>query len=378
MFRIQWFFVRLIDGFSLRFFARWFVVLSYPLFVFLFKGIAQDYFEIINHENVSRLESNLTIDFDDFVGDAGEIVSGWLRVSSDGQWIVSINRDNDLLVWNAVTGDLSARYRITGNDGLNANMLDVAWSDDNLTIHSLHTDGTAYTIGAYNLASDELISTVIPVITGDMPVRVWADINPDMTWVEVIPTNPSTLPYVLQLSLVDGHIQQQLVSAPEADRDAVMRIGRMPAPLAVTSTLDGLAQLWNLETGDLLTAVQVDDMPMFGHINGAAGRKLAWRDPASENLNLLDFELAENRLIAALDGVYYQALLVVPDGSVILGVNVDQAPIVRGWVVETGDMLELGAYRTCGRTPDMIQMSVDGTALVIGCDTGLDIWRIED
>ncbi|MFW5691150.1 MAG: hypothetical protein ACOCXZ_01505 [Chloroflexota bacterium] len=46
------------------------------------------------------------------------------------------------------------------------------------------------------------------------------------------------------------------------------------------------------------------------------------------------------------------------------------------WIVETGERIDLGTYRECSRQPDMVRLSTDGTTLVIGCDTGLDVWRV--
>ena len=60
-----------------------------------------------------------------------------------------------------------------------------------------------------------------------------------------------------------------------------------------------------------------------------------------------------------------------------LGVNIDLEPVVVAWDVASGKQTQLGTYRECSRTPDMVQVSEDGTTLVIGCDTGLDVWRID-
>lgn len=331
---------------------------------------------VINRGNIETLGTALEIDFATAPDVAGEIASGWLRVSPDGLRVVTINLANDLLLWDTMSGELLDVYQVQAADGINANMLDAEWGDSSAWIHSIHTDGMGYQVAVYDLTTGEAQTISVPVPMGDMPVRVWTDNDPGMTWLEVTPGDSSQLPYVLQLDVTTGEIVQQLDSAPDTELDAIMRIGRMPAPLAVTSTEAGLAQLWNLEDGTQIGAVQVDGIPMFGHINGSAGRRLAWRDPASMGLNILDFESGVNQAVTVLNGTYYQALLLVPDASVIIGVNADLAPIVVAWDVATGELIDLGEYRTCGRTPDMVQISESGTTLVIGCDTGLDIWRI--
>ena len=330
----------------------------------------------ITANNVTTLSTALTIDFDVAPPEAGEIISGWLRVDPTANHVMTINRANDLLLWDLTTGELEAVYTVPGADGTNANMMDIAWSEDSTQVYSLHTDGGAYYIAVYTLADESL--QIITVPTGDdLPVRVWPATEPGTTWVEVLTTDGESPSSVLQLDVTTGEILEELPSIAEADRESQVRIGRMPAPLAVTSTIDGLIHLWDLETGTLLHRVEVGVMPTFGHINGASGRRLVWRDTASENLYLLDFETGENTLVAPLNGTYAQALLLPPSADVVLGVNLDLEPVVVAWDVITGERIDLGEYRTCSRTPDMVQLSVDGTALVIGCDTGLDIWRVE-
>jgi hypothetical protein len=329
----------------------------------------------ITADNVATLVSVQTIDFATAPAEAGELISGWLRVDATASRVVTVNRANDLLLWNLNTGDLEAVYTVPGSDGTNANMMDIAWNPDGTQVHSLHTDGGAFYIAVYTLDESEL--QIITVPSGDnRPVRVWASSDPAVTWVEVLTADPEADSTVLQLEVATGELLTELPSVAEADRESNVRIGRMPAPLAVTSSLEGTVQLWDLELGELLYRVQLDLMPTFGHINGASGRRLVWRDNASENLYLLDFETGENDLVTPLGGTYAQALLLTPSADVVLGVNLDLEPVVVAWDAATGERADLGEYRTCSRTPDMVQLSQDGTALVIGCDTGLDVWRI--
>jgi WD40 repeat protein len=329
----------------------------------------------IQADNVMTIESVLTIDFNNVPPEAGELISGWLRLDPSGNHAVTVNRANDLLVWELSSGDLVVVYRIVGADGTNANMMDIAWNADGTEIHSLHTDGESYFIGVYTLQDDTLRTITVPA-EGNRPVRVWASTEPDQTWVEVLTVDPNIMPYVLQLDVETGEVLTKLDSIAEADRQSQVRIGRMPAPLAVTSSIEGEVHLWDLEAGTLLHQVQVDGMPTFGHINGASGRRLVWRDTQSESLNLLDFDTEENTEIAQLGGSYVQALLLSPTTDVVIGVNIDLEPIIVAWDVASGERLDLGFYRECSRTPDMVQISEDGTTLAIGCDTGIDIWRV--
>ncbi len=337
---------------------------------------AQDADPVITAANITQLQPAVQIDYATAPDDAGALESGWLRVSDDGSQVVTINRANDLLLWDTHTTALLDLYTIPGADGTNTNMLDIAWHPDSAAVHSLHTDGATYSVAAYNVVNAKLQIIQTPT-ADDRPVRVWPDADPALTWIEVMPADSSVVPYVMQLDMDSGEVIQQLDSAPEADPVSDARIGRMPAPLAVTASVDGLAQLWDLESGEQLSAVQVDSMPMFGHMNGASGRTLAWRDPMSEQLQLLDFTSGENALIAPLNGDYLQALLITPSEDVIVGVNVNAEPVIVAWRTADGERLSLGEYRDCTRTPDMVQISTDGTTLVIGCDTGLDVWRVQ-
>lgn len=350
----------------------WGILLTFSLFF----SVAADGWPSITADNIDSLQSSLTIDFESAPTDAGELVSGWLRIHPTGDYAISINRDNDMLLWDLSDGTLADVYTVAGDDGGTANMMDVAWNHAGDTVHSLHTDGASYKAAAYTIADGALVVATIP--TGDdMPVRIWPDeTDPAYTWLEVMTQDPTATPYVIRLDLRDGTIDTQLESAAEADRGSQVRIGRMPAPLAVTAEQDGTSYLWDLEQGELLHTVNADSMPMFGHINGSSGRVLAWRDTMSEALGMIDFETGETTTVAALDGVYIQALLLAPAHDVIIGVNFDLQPTIAAWRVADGSRVELGEYRTCSRTPDMIQISEDGSTLMIGCDTGFDVWRI--
>ncbi len=321
----------------------------------------------ITAETVATLGSVQQIDYATAPAEAGDLASGWLRLSADGTRVVTINRTNDLLLWDTRTGDLLDSYRVDGGDGLPATMLDAAFGTDGVV--SLHSDGAQHFIARYDLPTGAL---QVVAYAEDRPVRVWPADDPAFVWAEVLADEP----YVVRVDMANGEVMERFASAPEVDENAVVRIGRMPAPLAVTSTEGGEATLWNLETREALSTVQAEAMPMFGHINGAAGRHLVWRDPQSENLYLLDFDAGENTFIAPLGGAYVQALLLGPSSDLVIGVNIDLQPVVVAWDVATGEQIELGPYRACARTPDMVQLSEDGTTLVIGCDTGLDIWQV--
>ena len=165
---------------------------------------------------------------------------------------------------------------------------------------------------------------------------------------------------------------------PASDADAVVRIGRIPLPYVVTSSLDGIVKLWNLDTDDIVYEVNngTGEPSVFGNINADATH-LVWRDNANQTLYLLNFETGENREIAPLNGDYAQWYFLTNDASAIIAVNLGGEPNVVVWDTATGERTDLGNYRDCERPqPDMVRFTEDGTTLIIGCDTGLDIWRV--
>lgn len=170
-------------------------------------------------------------------------------------------------------------------------------------------------------------------------------------------------------------IQSQFV-IPSEPSQPIMRVGRLQLPIIVQSSFDGDMDIFYFDSlvGQYKTT---DTMAVFGNINPAITH-FAWSDPNSTYLNLLDFETGENKIIADLDGAYAQYYLLSHDASLIIAVNVGFVPNVIAWDVNTGTRYDLGAYRECERIPDKVELSADGTSLIIGCDTGLDLWQIVD
>ena len=171
---------------------------------------------------------------------------------------------------------------------------------------------------------------------------------------------------------------------PEVDPERpAVRIGRIDFPVALYSSLqDGALKMYRYPdafASDTGRDYRLTPGPaVFGAVNTNAGSHFAWSDPRSTRLNLLDLETGDNRVVAEIGGAYAQYHLLTADASVILIVNLDFAPEVFAWDVETGERHDLGEYRECERIPDKVALSADGAALVIGCDTGLDLWRVAE
>lgn len=342
---------------------------------------AQEEKAVITVDNVRQLQSFRQVEFANLPEGAGEVVNGWFVLSEDGNRLASVNRQNSLLVWNE-QGDLLDSYSIEGADSLPNTVLDAVFSPDNQQIVSVHAEGGAYYVAYRSL--DEKSTTYFQFRTADLPLRIWLN---ETVWLEVMMPSTAAEPYVVNLlprlsseplfnkELTDDE-QIRLLSGPENDPDSFLRVGRIDPPLAITVTRENLVKRWNLQTGDVTDTVQLEMLPGAGQVN-AAGTHFAWRDGESEALHLLDFETGEDRIVAQLEGQYIPFLFLSPAADVIIGVNVALEPVVVAWNTATGERSELGEYRSCNRQPDMVRLSQDGTTLVIGCDTGLDIWRIQ-
>ncbi|MCA0452610.1 MAG: hypothetical protein LCI00_01380 [Chloroflexi bacterium] len=356
------------------------IVLLLTLFPLVVTVSAQADLEAITAENVEHLQSVQQINFADETAGAGVVENGWFAVDAQGKHIAAMNRAGDVVVWDD-TGNLIDNYGITGGDDLLSTVQDIAFRKDSPEVVSVHMDGTSYYVAYRNYETHEL--EYFHFSTADVPLRIWDTGN---TWLEVSPADYLRTRFVRELlpeasdnlrtnAELAPSEYRELESGPENDPDAFFRIGRMRLPYAITATQEFFVKRWNLETGEVTATAQLDGMPGVGQIT-PDGRYFAWRDSESEAIHLLDFETGIDKVIAPLNGSYIPYLLLNSSASVIIGVNVDLKSIVVAWDVSTGERIELGEYRSCNRQPDMVRLSVDDTTLVIGCDTGLDIWRV--
>ena len=317
---------------------------------------------VINSVNITQLQSVMTINFANYADVIGEFDTGWFVINDDASRIATVNNDDSVVIWDSA-GQVEQFYA----SELESDIVDLDFSPMSDMFFSLHNLADGVQVIQYDV-TDESIDERIVSLAG-LPVELWVD-NDDVAWTEVI-DDESVVARLDDETMI-------IVDAPENDPNAFVRIGRIQPPFAITSTFEGMVSLWSMETSELIAQAQVENGPaVFGQIN-ASGSHLAWRDPYSEGLYLLDFETGENVVVTELGNVYVQFYFLTNDADVVIGVNLDDAPNVVAWNVANGERYELGEYQVCSRVPDMVRMSRDGTAIVIGCDTGLDIWRIVD
>lgn len=326
---------------------------------------AQDNPEVITASNISHLQSVAQIDFADFGVDFD---TGMFWMNDSATRILVEARENVLLVNNMT----EIFVRGAEEEGFPIDWIATVFDrDEDLTFSLYQIDGMTYLGGT-------------AIQFEGIPLDLWTDDKHGL-FVETI--NDEGLPVFWEYSVAynapivqEESLEQYTIPLSPED---VVRIGRIPLPYMVTSSLDGIVRLYSLDyflDGYLIYEVDnsTGQPSVFGAINNPPTH-LVWRDNANESLYLLNFEAGENRRIAELNGAYAQWFFLSPDASVILAVDLDFEQNVVAWDVATGERTDLGQYRDCSRPqPDMARFSSDGTTLVIGCDTGLDIWRIAD
>jgi hypothetical protein len=332
---------------------------------------------VIGTENITRLQPVERINFADLPADAGRVESGWFAVSADGRQYALLNRDNGIVLWDfAQGGDVTTSLEACGDQP--GAFVDGSFDRDGRYFIAVYLAGADSYI-VYH-APDESRSAA-PTICDlpASPLRVWPG-ESGRAWLEFFPNDPLFAPSVGLLTPGAAWDAAALIpSGPENDAESFIRIGRIEPPLAITVTRDSLVKRWNLQTGAVTAAAQLDILPGIGQVNygdNEAGRYFAWVDGPAAALNMLDFETGANRSITSLNGKSVPFLWLTPGADIVIGVNVESKSAVTAWDTATGQRYDLGEYRPCSRPPDMVRLSRNGTTLVIGCDTGLDIWRV--
>ncbi|MFP4323556.1 MAG: hypothetical protein ACLFTK_13975 [Anaerolineales bacterium] len=329
---------------------------------------------VISAETVQNLRSHIRLDFEAVRARGLSPGSGLFVTDADASWVVSFANAPDepplstAIVWDGQTGELQATLFI------GENQYDRALSVSGELLAVARQDGAAL----FNLQEDALISeNVLPPLPEPIITHVWFAPG-DVICGETGPAAGGT-------SYVVCSDNRAAVAVPLGGLD-VVRIGRVPLPLAVTAQEDGQVTRWNLAEGTPTATANAGDIAVFGAINISgnpfapeSGTHLAWRDPTSQALHLLDFQTGQNQTLAALDGDYIAHIQVARGADVVFGIDPASARgTISAWTVPDGTRYDLGAFRACTRQqPDMARVSPDGTALVIGCDEGLDIWRVQ-
>jgi WD40 repeat protein len=342
---------------------------------------AQDKPAVISATNITHLKSVQHIDFADLPKEAGIIENGWFALTPNGSRYALVNRSSGIVLWDLQAGFVRVSVG-TGLDKQVGTFIDGSFASSGELFTAIYSQSERSYLTYHRWQVPQVVSVFFA--PHELPTRVWAewgDGSGGMTWVELTSVDSPAAPFIKKFPVLIGFPGDEKVdtssipSGPESDPDAYLRIGRIDPPLAVTVSKDGLVKRWNLEAGKVTARAKVDGLPGAGQVN-ADGRYFAWRDGESNALHLLDFETGKDRLVSR-NGNYIPFLALTSGADVIIGVNMSLKPTVTAWDVATGRQIDLGEYRQCDRQPDMVRLSGDGTTLVIGCNTGLDIWRVK-
>ena len=213
-------------------------------------------------------------------------------------------------------------------------------------------------------------------------VALFRGSGPGEIVVEAIDVDGATQFLRFSLDTVDQLISLGMIPFPEfSDEAPAMRVGRVAFPyLAISSLADNSLTVYEYpDAFDEETAKRymLDDGPaVAGAFNGPSASHFVWGDPRSRRLNLLDLASGQSRAVVALDGAYAQYILLTHDASAAIVVNLDFVAHVFAWDLKSGKRHDFGPYRECRRIPDKVILSADGKSLIIGCDSGLDIWQV--
>lgn len=325
---------------------------------------------VINAKNIHQLKPVYQIDFSDLPAESGQVQNGWFALRQDGESLAVVNRANQIIFWDAIHG-FSQPFSpfCPEDDGKPGTFVDGTFGPIGFSAAYI-SGGKAYTV----VYAGENMNLSLICGWKDLPVRIWQ--TEDRIWQEMIPQDGITFPYITSLPVgADVASAQNLSTGPENDPDSFLRIGRIEPPFAVTITQTNTAQTWNLNQGTIQQKAQLPTLPGMGALT-PDGRFFGWRDGDSEGLYLLDFSTRENHRVADLGGQYIPFLLISRDGDIMFSVDGAEQPNLIAWDTLTGERWDLGQRRSCNRQPDLVRISQDGTTLVIGCDQGIQIWRI--
>lgn len=338
-------------------------------------------YPLISAENVEQLQSVQTLDFADIDGDIVP-ASGLFVTSADGSEIVTFGNFagdpplSQALLWG---------YDETEGSAPVANAI-----DDSSLVRLLSDDGRClyagyrgyYHIWELDPASTTPHSVRIAQLDSpdEMVVGLWLDeaVPEEETcnqnvYAEILTSTGENLILAPDLSI----LHENLFALPDSE-DAAARVGRVPEPLALTMDFDGNLYRWDMRSHTITATIPLGELAMFGAVN-ASGTHYVWLQPDYAGLHLIDFEAGQDSLIATFDSAYISHLKLTQNADVVIGVDPRDNPGTVGiWLVESGERLDLGQYRDCERVqPDLVQLSRDGTTLIIGCDLGIDLWRVE-
>jgi hypothetical protein len=317
---------------------------------------------VISAENIGQLQPVYSVDFAELGEQGYEMLSGRFVVSADGETLLLNDVLNRSLVVD-VRGEVLAVYPEWDDMADSLTFLAGAFAyDDPAVSLSLYTDGESHYLSQWDRKGEAGDQVELPPRIED----IWT--TEGMAWA-------AASDGVYAWHPAENALEETPLTSFTQDAESVVRVGRIDPPFAVTATMEGLVKRWDMLTGDVTASLQAEAVPIYGYLT-PDGRYLVWRDAPSSAIYISDFETGETRIGVRLDGLYFPFIFITPKADVIIGIDPDNRPEIMAWDVATGQRYDLGPYRACERALDMARLSRDGTTLVIGCESGIDIWRV--
>ena len=344
------------------------------------QGDSDNPYPIIADGNIRQLQSVQTLNFAN-IEDGIVPASGLFVASADGSKIATFGN---------LVGDPPLSQAILWGYGDTENAFPMVNAiDDSSLVRLLSDDGRClyagyrgyYHIWEFDPISASLHSIQIAELDSpdEMVVGLWlaedhsenesCNLN---VYAEVMNSTGESFILAPDLSI----LHENIFALPDSE-DAAARVGRVPEPLALTMDFDGTLYRWDMQSQTVTDTIPLGELAMFGAVN-TSGTHYVWLQSNYAGLHLVDFAAAEDRVVATFDSAYISHLKLSQNADVVIGVDPRDFPgTVSAWLVESGERINLGDYRECDRVqPDLVQLSRDGTTLIIGCDLGIDVWRI--
>lgn len=337
---------------------------------------------VITAANIDRLTSVQYLDFESLTPTYIP-ASGIFALNADGSKIVTFaNRENEAPLSQAILWGYNDNETPTVNRLDNGNIIRILSAAGNCLAAGYPG---YYAVWKLDPAADaaELVGRADLLTPGDTVINLWWAESPageladgrcdtDIA-AEVIAADGST--YILRPAVSPAPLVTNIFAIP--GQLLAGRVGRIQPPLAITVDFENHLYRWDMNSHQVTATLQVDDYAIFG-IASSDGNYFIWQRTDQSGLHWIDFAAGIDRRVATYENIYYPYLILPNTADVIIGIDpTDRRGSVDAWKVENGDRLELGNYRVCRKVqPDLVKLSADGTTVVIGCDTGLDVWRV--
>jgi len=302
-------------------------------------------------------------------------------ISPDGQTIASGSWDNTIKLWDLATGEL--QQTLTGH---NNNVMSIAISPDGETLASGTSDITGgsgdNTIKLWDLATGELQQT-LSLGTAQSDSVTHLAIHPDgQTLIS------SDYSGVIKIwNLTTGELQQTLTGYPDSIRSfeispdgQTLVVGHSELIAPPWMRRDNTIVVWNLTTGELQEVLSVlepnSDLAVAGE-NANDAESIWWDRPPTrrdrdDDLSKRWWDNAAGALQRPLGyetSVY--SVAISPDGQTL----VTGGGEMQLWDLATGDLQETLPGNHIFGNVSAVEFSPDGQTLVSGDASSLKIWR---